>query len=55
MNKYLEQLVELSKINKEIDDFTPRIEAIKKEWNDLSAEEESLKNKIAQIDEEIED
>ena len=39
MNKYLEQLIELSKLDKQIDDFEPRIAQVEKKLK-LSQEKE---------------
>ena len=57
MNKYLKQLVELSKIDKEIDSFGPRIEEVKKtlnqeiqKKNELEAKSESLKSEITECE-----
>lgn len=53
MNKYLEQLVNLSQIDKKIDSYAPRIEAINKDLN-AKKEEIALKaDKINSIDNEI--
>lgn len=46
MNKYLEQLVNLSEIDKQIDSYVPRLEAISKNLN-------AKKDQIAKIDEQI--
>lgn len=46
MNKYLEQLVNLSEIDKQIDSYVPRLEAINKNLN-------TKKDQIAKIDEQI--
>ena len=46
MNKYLEQLVNLSEIDKQIDSYVPRLEAINKNLN-------AKKDQIAKIDEQI--
>ncbi len=45
MNRYLEQLIELSKIDKEIDSFEPKIEAIKKELFLVQKKEDELVQK----------
>ena len=57
MNKYLKQLVELSKIDKEIDSFGPRIEEVKKtlnqeiqKKNELEVKSESLKSEITECE-----
>ncbi len=42
MNKYLKQLIELSQIDKEIDSFAPKIEAINKELNRVLKKESDL-------------
>lgn len=45
MNKHLSQLVELSKLDKEIDSFLPQIESAKKEANNIEEKIRSLDNK----------
>ena len=54
MNKYLEQLIELSKLDKEIDDFGPRIAKVEKmlklsldKERDLKLQAESFQADIA--------
>ncbi len=42
MNRYLKQLIELSQIDKEIDSFKPKIEAINKELNSILKKERDL-------------
>ncbi len=53
MKQYIDQLVELSRIDKEIDDFGPKIEAVEARLKEAQAKVEEAKNRIAQIDEEI--
>ncbi|MCD8213762.1 MAG: zinc ribbon domain-containing protein [Campylobacter sp.] len=56
MNKYLEQLVELSKFDKQIDGFTPRIDnvdiafkATKDECNEISENLERLDTEVGEL------
>lgn len=53
MNKYLEQLVNLSQIDKKIDSYAPRIEAINKDLNAKKEEIVLKADKINSIDNEI--
>ncbi len=55
MNKYLEQLIELSQIDKEIDSFGPKIEEINKELNKIVKKQDDLKAKKDQLFEEKKD
>jgi len=55
MNKHLEQLVNLAKTDKEIDDFGPKIEAIESKLRASAAKEQDVINSIAGLDEEIKD
>ena len=55
MNKYLEQLIALSKLDKEIDDFAPRIAKVEKmlklsldKERDLKLQVEALATDIAE-------
>ena len=48
MNKYLEQLVELSNIDKDIDDFTPRLEKVQSVLKATKDEQAAI---LAQIEE----
>ena len=48
MNKYLEQLVELSTIDKDIDDFTPRLEKVQSVLKSTKDEQAAI---LAQIEE----
>ncbi len=52
MNKYLKQLIELAEIDKEIDSFEPKIEAVKKELKSVIKKEDDLKDKIEKYLEE---
>ena len=47
MNKYLEQLVELSNIDKDIDDFTPRLEKVRSGYERDRAKKSKISNKRA--------
>ena len=53
MNKYLEQLIELSKIDKEIDAFGPKVEEIESTLRAAAAKEEEISNSIATLEEEV--
>ncbi|MBT0879507.1 MULTISPECIES: C4-type zinc ribbon domain-containing protein [unclassified Campylobacter] len=53
MNKHLSQLVELSKLDKEIDSFLPQIESAKREANNLEDKIKSLENKNSKLEESI--
>lgn len=55
MNKYLEQLVLLSKIDKEIDSFEPKIEAINKTLKDAENKIAKIDTQIANLNDEIKD
>ncbi|MBE2983974.1 zinc ribbon domain-containing protein [Campylobacter sp. RM9344] len=55
MNKYLQQLVELSKFDKEIDDFTPRIENVQKTYRVTKEECDAISANIEQLDNEVSD
>jgi predicted nucleic acid-binding Zn-ribbon protein len=53
MNKHLQQLVELSKIDKEIDSFEPKIEEAKHKYETVLAIKESIEKQIADLEEGI--
>ena len=53
MNKYLRQLVELSKIDKEIDSFGPRIEEVKKTLNQEIQKKSELETKCESLKSEV--
>lgn len=53
MNKYLEQLVELSKFDKQIDDFAPKIDEIHKILDAKNSEISKIEAQISQNDEEV--
>jgi len=53
MNKYLEQVVNLSKIDKEIDAFGPRVEEIEKQLRAAMEKEQIVNSKIENLNEEI--
>ena len=55
MNKHLEQLIELSHIDKEIDAFEPKIEEANLQYDALLATKTSLVNEIASLSNEIKD
>lgn len=55
MNKYLEQLVTLAKIDKDIDDFGPRVEEIEKQLRIAVENEQEIAAKILAYEEEIKD
>lgn len=55
MNKYLEQLVLLSKIDQEIDSFEPKIECINKNLKDIQIKIEKIEFQISNCEEEIKD
>lgn len=55
MNKYLQQLVELSHIDKEIDGFAPRIESVERVLRATKDEKEAVLNAIANISEAIDE
>jgi len=55
MNKHLEQLIDLSLIDKEIDAFEPQIEEANLQYDALLATKSSLVNEIATLSEEIKD
>jgi len=53
MNKYLEQVVNLSKIDKEIDAFGPRVEEVEKQLRAATEKEQLVNTKIENLNEEI--
>ena len=53
MNKHLQQLVDLSKIDKDIDAFEPRIEEANHKYETVLATKENLASQIATLEEEI--
>lgn len=55
MNKYLEQLVNLSQIDQKIDSYAPRIENINKNLNVKKEEILSIDEKVETIQTEIEE
>jgi len=55
MNKHLEQLIELSKIDKEIDAFEPQIEEANMQYEALIATKNSVLNEISALSQEIKD
>ena len=55
MNKYLEQLVLLSKIDQEVDSFDPKIESINKTLKDAEAKIKKIDTELSNYDTEIKD
>ena len=55
MNKYLQQLVELSDLDKQIDGFIPRIQDIEKAYKNIEEECETIVVNIERLDEEVSD
>lgn len=55
MNKHLEQLIDLSLIDKEIDAFEPQIEEANLQYDALLATKNSVVNEIATLSDEIKD
>lgn len=55
MNKYLEQLVFLSKIDQEIDSYEPKIDIINKTLKDAELKIGKINTDLEKIDEEIKD
>lgn len=53
MNKYLEQLVDLSRIDKEIDAFGPRVERIEKKLRSAVEKEQEMLNKITAFEDDV--
>ena len=52
MNKHLQQLIDLSKVDKEIDAFEPQIEEANIKYEAVLAKKENLMSEIATLDEE---
>jgi hypothetical protein len=55
MNKHLEQLIDLSHIDKEIDAFEPQVEEANLQYDALLATKTSLVNEISSLSNEIKD
>ena len=55
MNKHLEQLIELSGIDKEIDAFEPQIEEANHKYETILATQDSIKSQIEQLQNETKD
>ena len=55
MYKYLQQLVELSDLDKQIDGFIPRIQDIEKAYKNIEEECETITVNIERLDEEVND
>lgn len=55
MNKHLEQLIELSMIDKEIDAFEPQIEEANLQYDALLATKSTIVNEISALKQEIKD
>jgi len=55
MNKYLEQLVTLSKIDKEIDAFGPKVESIESTLRAAIAKEQGVNTGITSLEDEVKD
>jgi len=53
MNKHLQQLVDLSKIDKEIDAFEPKIEEANHKYETVLATKQSIEKQISTLEEEI--
>ena len=53
MNKHLEQLIELSKIDKEIDAFEPQIEAANLKFETAQAKKENVEKEATAFEDEI--
>ena len=54
MNKHLEELIELSKLDKSIDDFTPLIETAQKKVARRTEKRDDIAEKISELNETIE-
>ena len=54
MNKHLEELIELSKLDKAIDDFTPLIETAQKKLARRAEKRDNVLEKIAELNETVE-
>ena len=55
MNKYLQQLVELSDLDKQINGFIPRIQEVEKAYKSIEEECETISANVAKLDEEMSD
>jgi len=55
MNKHLEQLIELSRVDKEIDAFEPQIEEANLQYEALMATKNGIANEINTLKQEIKD
>jgi len=55
MNKHLAQLIDLSKIDKEIDSFEPRIERVNRAFNEILAQKNDILAQVANLEDEIKD
>jgi len=55
MNKHLEQLVNLAKTDKEIDNFGPKVEVIESKLRASAAKEKDVTDKITAFEDEIKD
>lgn len=53
MNKYLEQLITLSKIDKEIDAFGPKVESIESTLRAAIAKEQDINVRISSLEDEV--
>ncbi|MBU1667621.1 hypothetical protein KKC13_04325 [bacterium] len=53
MNKHLEELIELSKLDKSIDDFTPLIETAQKKVARRAAQRDEILEKIAKLNQVV--
>ena len=53
MNKYLEQLIQLQKIDIEIDSFTPRIAEARGELDSVLGEQKEMLKKVEKLNDEI--
>jgi predicted nucleic acid-binding Zn-ribbon protein len=54
LNKHLEELIELSKLDKSIDDFTPLIETAEKKLARRAEKRDNVLEKIAELNETVE-
>jgi len=55
LNKHLEELIDLSKLDKSIDDFTPQIEALNRKLARRTQKRDDIAQKISEINLAIED
>lgn len=55
MNRHLEQLIELSKIDKEIDSFEPRMEKLNREYNKILSQKNEILLQIQNFEDEKKD